>query len=108
MSFHVKSGHGTVEVFEAKVLFCSFCDTEVPDVAGDGVQNCPACEDDGRLILMEDAGEEKWWWWACLPGCLPDGGVNGPFETEDEALEDAFPEGPEEDEEWDRIVGRAE
>lgn len=39
-----------------------------------------------------DVGEplaEGWYWWSCFPGCLPDGEPNGPFETEDEALDDA-------------------
>lgn len=30
-----------------------------------------------------------WYWWACSPGCLPDGEAIGPFETEQEAIEDA-------------------
>lgn len=30
-----------------------------------------------------------WYWWTCSPGCLPDSDASGPFETEDEALEDA-------------------
>lgn len=30
-----------------------------------------------------------WYWWACFPGCLPDGEPNGPFATEEEAIEDA-------------------
>jgi hypothetical protein len=33
--------------------------------------------------------EPGYYWWACFPGCLPDGEPNGPFETEEEALEDA-------------------
>ena len=40
-----------------------------------------------------DHGDEKlepgWYWWACFPGCLPDSNPNGPFKTEEEALEDA-------------------
>lgn len=30
-----------------------------------------------------------WFWQACFPGCLPDGDPVGPFETEDDAIEDA-------------------
>jgi hypothetical protein len=30
-----------------------------------------------------------WYWWPCFPGCLPDGDPVGPFETEEEAIEDA-------------------
>jgi hypothetical protein len=33
--------------------------------------------------------EAGWYWWACLPGCLPDSIVFGPFDTEEEALADA-------------------
>jgi len=29
------------------------------------------------------------YWWACFPGCLPDGEPCGPFETEEEAIQDA-------------------
>lgn len=39
-----------------------------------------------------DDGEplpDGWYWWACLPGCLPDGEPSGPFDTEEEALDDA-------------------
>ena len=30
-----------------------------------------------------------WYWWACFPGCLPDSEPCGPFETEQEAIDDA-------------------
>lgn len=30
-----------------------------------------------------------WYWWPCFPGCLPDGDPEGPFDTEQEAMEDA-------------------
>ncbi len=29
-------------------------------------------------------------WRACFPGCLPDGDAFGPFETEEEAINDAL------------------
>jgi hypothetical protein len=29
-----------------------------------------------------------WCWYYCLPGCMPDSGPNGPFETEAEAIAD--------------------
>lgn len=32
-----------------------------------------------------DAG---WYYWFCFPGCLPDGEPNGPFETEQAAIDD--------------------
>lgn len=30
-----------------------------------------------------------WYWRACFPGCMPDGGPFGPFDTEAEAIADA-------------------
>jgi hypothetical protein len=30
-----------------------------------------------------------WYWWSCFPGCLPDGDPMGPFDSEEEAIEDA-------------------
>lgn len=30
-----------------------------------------------------------WYWWTCCPGCLPDSDASGPFDTEEEANEDA-------------------
>lgn len=42
--------------------------------------------DDPSLLPSDMTG---WYWWSCLPGCLPAGEPNGPFETEEEALADA-------------------
>jgi len=33
--------------------------------------------------------EDGFYWWSCFPGCLPDGDPVGPFETFEDALEDA-------------------
>src|SRR5262245_16664866 len=33
--------------------------------------------------------EPGWYWQACFPGCLPDSEPNGPFATEQEAIDDA-------------------
>lgn len=30
-----------------------------------------------------------YYWWSCSPGCLPDGDPNGPFDSAEEAQEDA-------------------
>jgi len=48
---------------------------------------CPSCEREAESV--EDTDREAWFYWLCFPGCLPDGGLNGPFETEAEALADA-------------------
>ena len=32
---------------------------------------------------------DGYYWWPCLPGCLPDGDPIGPFDTEQEAIDDA-------------------
>jgi hypothetical protein len=52
------------------------------------------------FVLPHEPGEEAyglaapgWYWWACFPGCLPDGEPNGPFTTEQEAIDDAQGEG---------------
>jgi hypothetical protein len=42
--------------------------------------------------ILDDDGETMpagYYWWVCLPGCMPDSDPHGPFETEQEALEDA-------------------
>jgi hypothetical protein len=47
--------------------------------------------DDLPEFLSED-GEPLdlgWYWWSCFPGCLPNSDPFGPFETEQDALEDA-------------------
>ena len=37
----------------------------------------------------EESIQPGWYWQAGFPGCLPDGEASGPFETEEEAIEDA-------------------
>lgn len=37
----------------------------------------------------EPAFERGWYWWPVFPGCLPDGEMCGPFETEQQAIDDA-------------------
>jgi hypothetical protein len=34
-------------------------------------------------------GGQGWYYWFCFPGCLPDSEPFGPFDTKEEALEDA-------------------
>ena len=34
-------------------------------------------------------GDRGWYWHACFPGCLPEGDLSGPFETEEEAVANA-------------------
>ena len=33
--------------------------------------------------------EPGFYWWSCFPGCLPDGEPSGPFDTAQEAYDDA-------------------
>jgi len=42
-----------------------------------------------RLPETEPEYWEGWYWQACFPGCLPDGDVMGPFESESDAMSDA-------------------
>ncbi len=55
-----------------------------------GLSDTPA----SMLEILEELRAEAndmagWYWWACLPGCMPDGDPNGPFETEEAAIADA-------------------
>lgn len=34
----------------------------------------------------EGMREPGWYWWACFPGCTPEGDPEGPFATEQEAI----------------------
>lgn len=46
-----------------------------------------------------DEGEPReagWYWWACFPGCMPDSEPDGPYTTEQEAI-NAAQEGAEDD-----------
>jgi hypothetical protein len=43
----------------------------------------------GEPVDGQDLNSAGWYWLACLPGCLPDSDPHGPFETEEEAIEDA-------------------
>lgn len=50
--------------------------------------------DDYPDLLLDIDGvptppEPGWYWWSCLPGCLPDGDADGPYESEAAALEAA-------------------
>ena len=37
----------------------------------------------------EDSFKPGFYWQACFPGCLPDSEPMGPFETEEQAIQDA-------------------
>lgn len=43
-----------------------------------------------RGEMTSDVMSTGWYWWACFPGCLPDGEPSGPFNTEQEAHDDAI------------------
>lgn len=59
--------------------------TADPEVAA-----CPSCErsgpGEGTLVRI---GRQAWFWRSCFPGCMPDSGTFGPFDSKDEALADA-------------------
>jgi DNA-directed RNA polymerase subunit RPC12/RpoP len=79
--------HSGIETFTRDYADCPYCgQTNMDD--GEGRYVCTEC---GRGFTPEpnEIGRNGWWWWSCLPGCLPDSDVLGPFKTEAEALEDA-------------------
>lgn len=45
---------------------------------------------DGEMPDHEDGEprEAGWYAWICLPGCLPDSDPFGPYDSEEEAVED--------------------
>ena len=53
-----------------------------------GSDYCPACNGDPGNT-EEHLEHDKWYYWYCFPGCLPDSDPIGPFDTEEEAIEDA-------------------
>lgn len=71
-----------------------------------------------RLATMNNATRERmldamvrdlgiqcgWFWQACFPGCLPDGPPMGPFDTRDEAIDDARANAQDEDEDEDDAI----
>lgn len=46
-------------------------------------------EVDGWVDGDGDTLPAGWYYWTCLPGCLPDSDPIGPFDSEDDAIEDA-------------------
>ena len=66
----------------------------LPDVEVfyDGHEHCGDRDPDG-LAACGGEGEcthlEGWYWWSCFPGCLPDSKPNGPFDTQQDAINDA-------------------
>lgn len=58
--------------------------TRLPDIEvfhADGTEAFPG--PDGEALSI------GFYWWACFPGCLPDGEPMGPFDTAEDAVEDA-------------------
>jgi hypothetical protein len=58
-------------------------------------ENDPHALPDGETFCRRG----RWYFWACFPGCLPDGDPEGPFDTEEEAIE-AAREGVYDDEDY--------
>lgn len=80
----------TIEVFHVQTGECDSCNGYVPMLAASwSRQDCYSCSR-GRAHPI--AGDEKrmgWWYWYCQPGCLPDSDPIGPFDSEEQAWEDA-------------------
>lgn len=65
-------------------------DIETFEIDGKGYRNgepfvLPHEPGDAAMGLAEPG----WYYWYCFPGCMPDSDPTGPFDTEEEALEDA-------------------
>lgn len=44
---------------------------------------------------QEGPSEAGYYYWYCFPGCMPEGDAQGPFETEEEAIQAAQDEAAE-------------
>ncbi len=78
-----------VETFTARYGDCPFCTSTVIE-DGSGQFHCEECRDGRTLqgVTPEDI-QTGWFYWFCFPGCMPDSEPSGPFETEQDALDDA-------------------
>lgn len=50
------------------------------------------CDEYGSFEVFQDrtGTSTYWYWWPCSPGCMPDcEEPTGPFETEQDAIDDA-------------------
>lgn len=56
---------------------------EVFYMDGHMIEDFKARHPDSEYDQIEEVG---WYYWPCLPGCLPDGEAEGPFETYDKAV----------------------
>jgi hypothetical protein len=88
MSYHAfvsedGTRYGSFEVFFAeRGEICTAMDDPHP-MEGEDNEPCDSCG------FRHDLSDPGFYWWACFPGCLPDGEPSGPYQTEEEAIEDA-------------------
>ena len=85
-----------VEVWEDTIVEISTdCGVfEVGSLSENARGFCPSCDkatcvhdlDDDGIVRTERTG---WFYWFCFPGCLPDSEPNGPYATEQEAIDAA-------------------
>jgi hypothetical protein len=59
------------------------------ELLAEQVTSSPEDDDHEQERQCEAESLEGWYWWTCCPGCLPDSDAFGPFETEEEAVQDA-------------------
>jgi hypothetical protein len=84
-----------IEVWQDAVwhVECRCGEYEIPEPALLTDVTCPSCERKPLAVggISDKDGKPKlgWFWWFCFPGDLPDGDPNGPFDTEQAALDDA-------------------
>jgi hypothetical protein len=59
------------------------------ELIAEKVTSSPEDDDHEEERQQEAESLEGWYWWTCCSGCLPDSDASGPFETEEEAIQDA-------------------
>jgi hypothetical protein len=73
-----------MEIWNEPSIECSECGESVPESHAQD-HEC----DDGADRTFTKSEKPMWWFWCCVPGCLPDSDLSGPYDDETEALEGA-------------------
>lgn len=83
-----------VEVFHvsADEFISSEEDSVFHDMYMQALEDTPDLSEEGKPYDRENQAAQDlagFYYWACFPGCLPDSDPIGPFETKEQALQDA-------------------
>jgi hypothetical protein len=80
-----------VEIWQETIseMYCLCGTYAMPREAALMNASCPSCGDDIDKDDITHTDRIGFWYWTCLPGCLPDSDVMGPYKSFNAALTDA-------------------